>query len=200
MKQLLTEIIFILDRSGSMQGLEADTVGGYREILKKQRAYEGETRITTVLFDHEYDLIFDGVPLEDAELTEEQYFARGGTALLDAVGKTILDVRRRIEKTPKQKQPDQVLVVITTDGYENSSKEFGYRQVRALIEEQKRKARWEFLFLGANIDAAGEAEKIGIDRSYAHAFEATRGGVNREMSITIPEFLMEHRERPKSKK
>ena len=162
MNRDLTEIIFLLDRSGSMAGLETDTIGGFNAFIEKQRQLEGETIVTAVLFDDRYEILWNGIDANKAILTDKEYYVRGSTALLDAVGKTILDVGYRLSKTSEETRPGKVIFVITTDGMENSSKEFTYEKVKELIKHQQEKYNWEFIFLGANIDAAKEAGNIGI--------------------------------------
>jgi len=170
MNQNLTEIIFILDRSGSMGGLESDTIGGFNGFVKKQ-AEAGQTSLTTVLFDDRYEILHNGINAGDAILTDNEYFTRGSTALLDAVGKTINDVGRRLSDTPEDSRPGKVIFVITTDGLENASKEFNYDKVKKMITHQSEKYGWEFIFMGANIDVVKEGSKLGIraDRSLGWA-------------------------------
>jgi uncharacterized protein YegL len=192
MNKNLTEIIFLLDRSGSMAGLESDTIGGFNGFIKKQGQVEGETLVTTVLFDDEYEVLWNGIAANQAKLTEEEYFVRGSTALLDAVGKTILDVGYRFSKASEELRPGKVIVVITTDGQENASKEFTYKKVKELIRHQQEKYNWEFIFMGANIDAAKEAESIGITIENAYNFEASEKGVEKMYNI-VSEAVMEKR-------
>lgn len=177
MNNQLTEIIFLLDRSGSMAGLESDTIGGFNAFIKKQSQMEGETIVTTVLFDDEYELIWDGVDANKVRLTDKEYYVRGCTALLDAVGKTIIDVGYRLLKTEEDKKPGKVIFVITTDGLENASREFTYAKVKELIQHQQEKYSWEFIFMGANIDVVKEAESIGISLENAYNFETSEKGV-----------------------
>lgn len=171
------EVIFILDRSGSMRGLEADTIGGFNGLIEQQKDVPGEVQITTVLFDDAYELLHDHTPLKEVNpLTTEQYYVRGTTALLDAVGKTITQVAHRVRKAAGEPKP-QVLVVIMTDGMENASSEYSYDVVKTLIDTYQHDAGWEFLFLGANIDAAAAAESIGIRRERSAHFHADRQGM-----------------------
>jgi hypothetical protein len=177
MNSNLTEIIFLLDRSGSMGGLEGDTIGGFNAFIENQRKLEGKTLVTGVLFDDQYEVVWNGVEAEKVKLTTEEYYVRGCTALLDAVGKTILDVGYRLSKTDEADVPGKVIFVITTDGFENASREFTYGKVKELIQHQQEKYNWEFIFLGANIDAKKEADSLGIDIENAYNFEATEIGV-----------------------
>jgi uncharacterized protein YegL len=172
----LTEIIFLLDRSGSMAGLESDTIGGFNAFIQRQCQLDGETRLTAVLFDDQYEVLWNGVDAAAARL-EDQYYVRGCTALLDAIGKGIQDVGSRLSKTSEESRPGKVIFVITTDGEENASTEFTYEKVKQLISRQQEKYNWEFIFMGANIDAAKEASSIGIDTGKAYSFEGTEKGV-----------------------
>ncbi|MBB6454916.1 uncharacterized protein YegL [Salirhabdus euzebyi] len=177
MSKSVTEIIFLLDRSGSMAGLESDTVGGFNAFVKRQSELKGETILTTVLFDDEYEVLWNGIDANNVKLTEKEYYVRGCTALLDAVGKTILDVGNRLAKSSEERKSDKVIFVITTDGMENASKEFSYEKVKELITHQKEKHNWEFIFLGANIDVAKEGENLGIDADNVFNFESSKKGV-----------------------
>lgn len=177
MKKDLTELVFILDRSGSMSGLESDTIGGYNAMLEKQKKEPGEAVITTVLFDDEYELLHDRINLRGiAPMTDKEYYVRGSTALLDAVGKTINKIGNAQKHTAEDERAEHVLFVITTDGMENASREFNYEKVRRMIEHQKNKYGWEFLFLGANIDAVAAAESFGINRDRATNYNADSEG------------------------
>ena len=161
MKKGLTELIFILDRSGSMSGLESDTIGGYNAMIEKQRGESGEAMITTVLFDDNYELLHDRINLKGIKpLTTKEYYVRGTTALLDAVGKTIQKMINVQKNTVESEKAEKVLFVITTDGQENASLEYTYSKIKTLIENQKHQYDWEFIFLGANIDAVSEARKF----------------------------------------
>ena len=173
----LTEMVFILDRSGSMSGLEADTIGGYNSLLKKQRKEVGDATVTTVLFDDKYEIIHDHAAIKKVkDITNREYFARGSTALLDAVGKTINHVGNRHKNALDNEVPGKTMVVIITDGYENASREFKLPQVKQMIERQKEKYGWEFLFLGANIDAVSTAAGFGISADRAVTYEADAEG------------------------
>jgi len=198
MNMNLTEIIFLLDRSGSMAGLEGDTIGGFNGFIEKQRKVEGETIVTAVLFDDRYEILWNGIDANKAKLSDKEYYVRGSTALLDAVGKTILDVGYRLSKTSECGKPGKVIFVITTDGMENASREFTDGKVKELINHQKEKYNWEFIFLGANIDAEKAANNIGIDRNNAFSFEASKAGVECMYNM-VCEAVSEKRQNRKSK-
>ena len=177
MKKGLTELVFILDRSGSMSGLEADTIGGYNAMLERQKNECGDAIITTVLFDDNYELLHDRINLRGiAPITDKEYFVRGSTALLDAVGKTINKIGNVQKHTGDDERAEHVMFVITTDGMENASREFGYEKIRQMIERQKSKYGWEFIFLGANIDAIATAERFGISKERATNYNADSKG------------------------
>ena len=179
MKKNLTEIVFILDRSGSMAGLEADTIGGFNAMIEKQRKEPGEAIVSTVLFDNECEVIHDRVPLDRVPaLTEREYFVRGCTALLDAVGGAIRHIGNVHKYAREEDRPEKTLFVITTDGMENASRRFTYDRLKAMIERQKEKYGWEFLFLGANMDAAREAARFGIGADRAANYHADSEGTN----------------------
>ena len=173
MKKNLTELVFILDRSGSMAGLEADTIGGFNAMIEKQRGEPGEAVISTVLFDNETEVIHDRIPLDRVpRLTEKEYYVRGCTALLDAVGGAIHHIGNVHKYAREEDRPEKTLFVITTDGMENASRRYTYDKVKAMIERQREKYGWEFLFLGANIDAAREAARFGIRADFAADYHA----------------------------
>lgn len=177
MKKDLTELVFILDRSGSMAGLESDTIGGYNALLKKQQAEPGEAIVTTVLFDDDYQLLHDRVNIKGIRpITAQEYFVRGSTALLDAIGKTIHKIGNAQRYTSDEMRAEKVMFVITTDGMENASKEYSYKRINAMVERQKLKYGWEFVFLGANIDAIATAAKFGISADRAANYHADGEG------------------------
>ncbi|MEH7883957.1 VWA domain-containing protein [Bacillus sp. JJ1609] len=192
MNNNLTEIIFLLDRSGSMAGLESDTVGGFNAFIKRQSELDGDTILTTVLFDDEYEVLWNGIDAREVKLTEKEYFVRGTTAMLDAVGKSIIDVGYRLSKTSEDRRPGKIIFVITTDGMENASREFTYEKVKELIRHQQEKYNWEFIFMGANIDAAKEADSLGINIENSYNFEASHKGVE-NMYEMISESITEKR-------
>jgi uncharacterized protein YegL len=178
MKKGLTELVFILDRSGSMCGLESDTIGGFNSMLEKQKNEPGEAIITTVLFDDRYELLHDRINIRGVSpITDKEYFVRGTTALLDAVGRTINKIANAQKHTASNERAENVMFVIITDGMENSSREFSFKKVREMIERQKNKYGWEFIFLGANIDAIAAAEQFGIHRDRAANYHADSEGV-----------------------
>lgn len=171
MKKGLTEIVFVMDKSGSMGGLESDTIGGYNAFLRKQKKVEGEAFISTVLFSDESEVIHDRVPIEKVgDMSEEQYSVGGCTALLDAVGDAICHIANIHKYARDEDRPEKTIFVITTDGMENSSRRRTHGDVKKLVESQKEKG-WEFIFLGANIDAVEEASKIGISEDRAATYE-----------------------------
>ncbi len=177
------QIICILDRSGSMANLAEDTIGGYNSFLAKQKENPGTAEVTTVLFDNEYEMIADAVNLtEIAELDSETYYARGTTALLDAVGMTITNTLGRMEKDKICPEKRRVLVMIMTDGLENASTEYNKKTVKNLIEETTEKYHWNYIFMGANIDSAQEASSIGISRKHAMDYAADSAGVRQSFN------------------
>ena len=181
MKKGLTEIVFILDRSGSMSGLEKDTIGGFNSLMERQKKEEGEAFISTVLFDNETQVLHDRVPLDKVHpMTEEEYFVGGCTALLDAVGGAIHHIGNVHKYAREEDRPEKTLFVITTDGQENASRRYTYDKVKKMVERQKERYGWEFLFLGANIDAAKEAGRFGIraDRTANYVCDAQGTEVN----------------------
>ncbi|HJB24601.1 MAG TPA: VWA domain-containing protein [Candidatus Jeotgalibaca pullicola] len=173
-----TELVFILDKSGSMGGLEEDTIGGYNAMLKKQKMLAGDCRITTVLFNNGYELLHDRVDIKEVSpITSKEYQVGGTTALLDAIGMTIYKVEHIQKDMNEECCSENVMFVIITDGEENSSREYSVERVKALIEQQKIKHEWEFIFLGANIDAVKAAGRFGISPDRAQNYHADSQGV-----------------------
>ena len=177
MKKNLTELVFILDRSGSMAGLEDDTIGGFNSMIQKQKNEPGEAYVSTVLFDNVSEVIHDRKAIQEIEpMTRNEYYVRGCTALLDAVGGAIHHIGNVHKYAREEDRPEKTLFIITTDGMENASRRYSYTQLKAMIERQKEKYGWEFIFLGANIDAAKEAARFGIDADYAADYHADSKG------------------------
>ena len=173
----MTELVFILDRSGSMSGLEGDTIGGFNSMLARQKRESGQCLVSTALFDNETEIIHDRIPLEKVpELTGREYFVRGCTALLDAVGGAIRHIGNVHKYARPEDRPERTLFIITTDGMENASRRYDYDKVKAMIERQKEKYGWDFIFLGANIDAAKEAARFGIGADRAVRYESDHEG------------------------
>ena len=184
MKKDLTELVFILDRSGSMAGLESDTIGGYNAMLKKQKAEAGEAIVTTVLFDDDYQLLHDRIDIRGIKpITEKDYYVRGSTALLDALGRTISKIGNAQRHTSDELRAERVLFVITTDGMENASREYSYAKIRHMVERQQQKYGWEFIFLGANIDAAETAGRFGISADRAANYHADSEGTSLNFAV-----------------
>jgi len=179
MKENLTELVFILDRSGSMGGLESDTIGGFNSLIGKQKKEEGEAVVSTILFDDKVDVIHDRKDIKDIPaLTEKDYYVRGCTALLDAVGSAINHISSVQNKTDEEDRPSKTLFVITTDGLENASKEYSFKDIKNLISRHKEKDNWEFMFLGANIDAIGVASDMGISKDMAANYNCDSEGTS----------------------
>ena len=168
MRKGLTEVVFILDRSGSMSGLESDTIGGFNAMIEKQKKEEGEAYISTVLFDDRTEVLYDRVPVAKVEpMNANQYYVRGCTALLDAIGGAIHHIANVHRYAREEDRPEKTLFIITTDGMENASRIYDYKKVKKMVEKEKREYGWEFLFLGANIDAIEVAGRFGVDADRA---------------------------------
>ena len=192
MKKNLTELVFILDKSGSMAGLERDTIGGFNAMLDKQKAQAGECRITTVLFDNRYELLHDRTDIRAVRpITAREYRVGGSTALLDALGKTIHKIATAQKNTSEPFRAKRVMFVIITDGEENASREYAAKEVKEAIRRQKSRYGWEFIFLGANIDAVETAGRFGIDAGRAANYVPDSQGTAlnfRAMSETVSSF------------
>ena len=181
MNNNLTELVFVLDKSGSMSGLEKDTIGGFNSMLKKQRSEPGDVVISTVLFDDKMQVLHDRTSLDTIEdLTDADYQAGGCTALLDALGRSIKHINKVQKSLPEDQRPAKTMFVITTDGQENSSHEYSYEKIRKMVEKKQQKKQWEFLFLGANMDAISAAADIGIraDRATNYHCDSVGTAVN----------------------
>ena len=181
MKKNLTELVFILDRSGSMHGLEADTIGGFNSLIEKQKKEEGEALVSTILFDNNSTVLHDRVPLANVpSMTEQDYQVQGCTALLDAIGGAVHHIGIVHKYARPEDVPEHTLFVITTDGMENASRTYSSDRVKRMVEHQKEKYSWEFLFLGANIDAVETAAKVGIsaDRAVDYISDTVGTGLN----------------------
>ena len=178
MKKNLTELVFILDRSGSMSGLETDTIGGFNGMIEKQKKEEGEVLVSTVLFNHSSQIIHDRVDIRKIEpLTEKEYYVCGNTALIDALGDAIHHIGNVHKYAREEDVPEHTIFVITTDGMENASRRYSSDEVKKMVEKEKTKYGWEFLFLGANIDAVETARAYGIGADRAVRFHNDRRGV-----------------------
>ncbi len=186
MNNQILDIVFILDRSGSMQGLEDDTIGGYNSLIEKQKKEKGEARLTTILFDDEYEVIHEGKPISEVKpINSNVYFTRGTTALYDAIGKTIKNISQK-----QNQNHSKVLCVITTDGYENASIEYTKHHIKDLIS-LKKEMGWEFLFLGANIDSTTYAKDFGLEKDRIVNYHADKKGtklIYNELSETVSEM------------
>ena len=192
MKKNLTELVFILDKSGSMSGLEKDTIGGFNSMLDQQSKVDGECVITTVLFDNRYELLHDRIDIRAVQpITGKEYFVGGSTALLDAIGKTIHKIGTVQKNTTEDYRAEKVMFVIITDGEENASRCYSSMQIRQMIQRQKERYGWEFIFLGANIDAVETAGRFGIDADRAVDYVPDGEGTElnfRIMSQTVATF------------
>lgn len=189
MRKGLTEVVFILDRSGSVSGLEADTIGGFNSMISKQKKEDGEAIVSTVLFDDQQEVVYDRQPVKMVEpMTDRQYYVRGCTALLDAIGGAIHHIGNVHKYAREEDRPEKTMFIITTDGMENASRFYTYDRVKYMVERQKEKYGWEFLFLGANIDAISVAARFGINADRAINYECDQVGTSlnyQVMSETI---------------
>lgn len=188
----LTELVFVLDKSGSMAGLEDDTIGGFNSMLDKQKSQEGDCNITTVLFSSRPTLIHDRINIKAVNhLTNNEYYVGGSTSLLDAIGMSIEKMVNVQKNTAEEYRADKVMFVIITDGYENSSVKYNSTSIKKLIKLEKEKYNWQFIFLGATLDAEETAEEYGIDNSYAASYVNDKEGTNLNYSTinnTIASF------------
>jgi uncharacterized protein YegL len=190
MENKFTEIVFILDRSGSMSGLESDTIGGYNSLLKKQKAAPGKAIVSTILFDTCSEVLHNRLDLQTVPLmSEKEYFTQGCTALLDAVGGAIHYIGNIHKYAKKENQPENTLFIITTDGMENSSQVYSYEKVKMLIELETEKYGWEFIFLGANIDAIKVASRFGIGAERAANYHCDKEGTELNYEIMNDEIM-----------
>ena len=189
-----TELVFILDKSGSMAGLEGDTIGGFNALITKQKKEQGDARVTTVLFNHNYELLHDRISIKGiAAISENEYEVSGTTALLDAIGSTIQKIGNAQKRTSEEERAGKVMFIITTDGHENASCEYNYKKIKAMIAHQKETYNWEFVFLGANIDAVSTAEKFGIGEDFAVKYHADTEGTQLNYKVlneTVSSFRM----------
>lgn len=189
MKKDLVELVFILDRSGSMSGLEEQTIGGFNRLISEQKEVKGEAIVSTVLFDDAFEVIHNRLPIQRIEsMTSKEYYVRGSTALLDAIGRSIVKIRHIHQKLDEEAKPEKTLFFIITDGMENASTEYDYTHIKDYIELQKENYGWEFIFMGANIDAIKTAKKFGVDSNRAVQYHSDEQGTNlnyRVMSETI---------------
>lgn len=184
MRKDKTELIFILDKSGSMAGLEQDTIGGFNALIEKQRKLSGDVRVTTVLFNQAYELLHDRIPLAGVSpLTETEYAVGGTTALLDAIGSAIQKAANAQKGVGEDQRADRIMFVITTDGMENASCEYDYKKVQEMIGKMKGRSDWEFIFLGANIDAIATAKKFGVKEEFAVNYHADAEGTELNFNV-----------------
>ena len=185
MKKGLTQIVFVLDMSGSMSPLTMETIGGYNAMIADQKKEEGDALVTTVLFDHRYIMIHDGVNIKEVkDMTTAEYMPSGMTAMLDAVGMTINHVGQKLAAMPEWERPEKVLFTIITDGYENSSKEFDWPTIKNMIKHQREKYSWVFTFLGANIDTDKVSNDLGIDQMLSKKYTANNIGTQSVFNAT----------------
>lgn len=185
MKKGLTQIVFVLDMSGSMSPLTMETIGGYNTMIADQKKEEGDALVTTVLFDHRYIMIHDGMNIKEVkDMTTAEYMPSGMTAMLDAVGMTINHVGQKLAAMPEWERPEKVLFTIITDGYENSSKEFDWPTIKNMIKHQREKYNWVFTFLGANIDIDKVSDDLGIDQMLSKKYTANNIGTQSVFNAT----------------
>jgi uncharacterized protein YegL len=177
MKQDLTELLMILDMSGSMYSLRGDTIGGYNSLIEEQKKEPGEAKVTTVLFNNNYSIMHDRVDINDVKpMTDADYVPQGTTAMLDAVGKAITSVGQALAATPEEERPSKVMVTIITDGYENASVEYNWDIIKKMIKEQREKYNWIFTFIGADIDTMQVSSNLGIDSMLSKSYTKSAEG------------------------
>lgn len=185
MKKGLTQMVFVLDMSGSMSPLTMETIGGYNAMIADQKKEEGDALVTTVLFDHRYNMIHDSVNIKEVkDMTTAEYMPSGMTAMLDAVGRTVNHVGQKLSSMPEEERPEKVIFTIVTDGAENSSKEFDWETVRNMIKHQREKYSWVFTFLGANIDVDRVSDNLGIDKMLSKRYTASKIGTQKVFNAT----------------
>ena len=204
MKKDLIEMVFILDRSGSMLGLEKDTIGGFNSLIEKQKKVPGEALVSTVLFDDQFEVIHSRKNIHEImPMTSNEYYVRGSTALLDAIGRSIIKIMNTHIKLSEDQKPEKTLFIITTDGMENASREYHIHQIKSMIENQKEKFCWEFIFFGANIDAIATARDFGIRSDRVANYHADQDGVQlnyHAISECVSEFRANRMINPEWKK
>lgn len=184
MREGLTEIVFIIDRSGSMGGLESDTIGGFNSMIEKQKKEEGEAIVSTVLFDDRSDVIYDRVDLKKVEpMNDAQYYVRGCTALLDALGGAVKHIKTVHKYAREDDRPEKTVFIVTTDGMENSSRKYDYDEVRKMVEKQRKEAGWEFIFLGANLDSVEYAGRMGFSAKTSVNYESDSRGTLKNYEV-----------------
>lgn len=187
----LTEIAFVMDRSGSMESMKVEAIGSFNHFLEEQKKEPGDVRFTLVLFDHEYLKVIDHVPLNFvAPLTNETYEPRGSTALLDAMGRTIDEIGKRLAATPEDQRPSQVIIACMTDGFENASKHYSNARIAQMIEHQRTVYSWEFVFLGATLESRQMAESWTVPLEDVKAFAPTPSGVANALRVEMGEAVL----------
>ena len=184
MNKNLTEIVCVIDRSGSMMSIKDDAIGGFNGFIEAQKKVKGEAKLTLALFNHQYELVYNGVALDEVKLDDENFVPRGTTALLDAIGRTVDDVGARLAATNEAERPAQVIVAILTDGQENASKDYSQARIAEIIEHQQEQYQWEFIFLAANQDAFSTGRQLKMRQSNVANFSADSAGVAMAMKRT----------------
>ena len=196
----LTHIAFILDRSGSMDSIAKEAIGGFNAFIEQQVKEPGAAKLSLILFDHEYSPLITSAELADIPpLTEDTYIPRGMTALLDAMGRTIDDLGKSLAALPEDERPGQVIVVTLTDGYENASNDYTHEKVAKLIKQQREVYNWEFLFLGADVESVEYAKTLNVESAYAQQFDNSGEGVQEAMSYSSSHISKRRRNQSPSK-